>query len=337
MKRIASRSGWSPRPERRGLARKTLGTPLRSNLIVQSGSIHLGRIQLGGMACLILSTFLVLMITGQAVAAESEPNGEPAPGVSLPPLEPASDNTETNEQDETTESEAARGFALDGDLGRMARTVGFFAAISLAPIALLMTTAFVRINIVLLLLRQALGSPQVPGNQVMTALALLLTTVVMAPAARTVYEQAIQPLAEGDLEIEEAWKAGSEPIKMFMITQIRQTGHEHYLEDFQALALERGTGLEVEEDGSPPFLIVAPAFLISELTTALWIGFLIYIPFLLIDLVATSVLAATGLIMMPPAQVALPLKLALFVIADGWWLIADALVRTFAMGTTGTS
>jgi len=294
------------------------------------------------IAVLIILAIIGLFLAQPRAEAEFPSEDTPARRAALPTFEPSSDETETDktetdERDDATENAAKIVPALDGDLGRMARTVGFFAAISLTPIALLMTTAFVRIHIVLLLLRQALGSPQVPGNQVLTALALLLTTVVMAPAARTVYEEAARPLAEGELELEDAWKAGSRPIKAFMITQIHQTGHKHYLEDFQALATENGSGLETEADGSPAFLIVAPAFLISELNTALWIGFLIYLPFLLIDLVVTSVLAATGLIMMPPAQVALPLKLALFVVADGWWLVADALVRTFMIGSTGTS
>ena len=229
------------------------------------------------------------------------------------------------------------------ELERVARTVGLFAAVSLAPVAVLMATAFVRINVVLLLLRQAIGSPQVPGNQVLMALSLLLTATVMAPAAESVYRDAIRPYADGAMSAEEAWRAGSGPIKAFMLDQIRRTGHDRYLQALEARAAEvaDGSGGAGGESGSrsaspsPPLRVVAPAFLISELTTALWIGFVIYLPFLVIDLVASAVLAATGLIMLPPAQVALPLKLAVFVLADGWWLVADALLRTFAVGSPG--
>lgn len=250
------------------------------------------------------------------------------------------DTTATAPQsaEETPESDApapAGRIELEG----AARTVALFAAISLAPIAVLMATAFVRINVVLLLLRQALGSPQVPGNQVLTALSLLLTALVMAPAADRVYREAIRPYADGELAPEDAWHAGSAPIKEFMITQIYRVEHQRYL---VALYEHARPGLGEAAASQPPgdarelpLRVVAPAFLISELTTALWIGFAIFLPFLVVDLVVSSVLAATGLIMLPPSQVAMPLKLALFVLADGWWLVADALLRTFALGTSG--
>ncbi|MEW4571130.1 flagellar type III secretion system pore protein FliP [Tautonia sp. JC769] len=227
------------------------------------------------------------------------------------------------------------------EVERVARTVGLFAAVSLAPVAVLMATAFVRINIVLLLLRQAIGSPQVPGNQVVTVLSLLLTALVMAPAAESVYRDAIRPYADGELPAEEAWQVGSGPIKAFMLDQIDRTGHGHYLDALSVHAAAAVDPPESEADGAgapadaPPLRVVAPAFLLSELTTALWIGFLIYLPFLVVDLVVSAVLAATGLIMLPPAQVALPLKLALFVLVDGWWLVADGLLRTFAIGSSG--
>lgn len=229
------------------------------------------------------------------------------------------------------------------EVERVARTVGLFAAVSLAPVAVLMATAFVRINIVLLLLRQAIGSPQVPGNQVLTVLSLLLTAMVMAPAAELVYRDAIRPYADGELPVEEAWQVGSGPIKAFMLDQIHRTGHAHYLDALSAHAQAAvdpageapKTAERASPAASPPLRVVAPAFLISELTTALWIGFLIYLPFLVVDLVVSAVLAATGLIMLPPTQVALPLKLALFVLVDGWWLVADGLLRTFALGSSG--
>ena len=202
--------------------------------------------------------------------------------------------------------------------------------ISLAPAAVLMFTSFVRINIVLILLRQALGSPQVPGNQVLTALAILLSALVMKPVAETVYVRAIQPYASGQLTPLAAWDAASTPIKVFMVAQIERTDHIGYLWDLYEIAEPDHPGRVTPvypEDF--PLRAVAPAFLISELTTALMIGFLIYLPFLVVDLVVSAVLSAMGLFMLPPALVAMPLKLILFVLADGWMLVASALLRTF--------
>lgn len=232
-------------------------------------------------------------------------------------------------------SDPSRPVALPppADLAKTAQSVALFGAISLAPVVLLMCTAFVRIQVVLTLVRQALGSPQVPGNQVITALALLLTLLVMAPAGRLAYDRGVAPYAEGELGFAEAFAAGSGPIKQFMVDQIYNTGHERYLADLYDYAEPPSPGRERPDDARDlPLTVVAPAFLLSELTTALWIGFLIYLPFLVVDLVTSAVLAAAGLVMLPPSQVALPLKLALFVLADGWWLLAESLLKTFAIG-----
>jgi flagellar biosynthesis protein FliP len=214
---------------------------------------------------------------------------------------------------------------------RSAQTVALFAAISLAPAAVLMVTAFVRINVVLILLRQALGSPQVPGNQVLTALALLLTALVMRPAADAVYTNAIEPYRAGKATEAQAWEAGTRPIKAFMIRQIERTGHQDYLWQLHDYATPPTAGRPDPQYGDEfPMRVVAPAFLLSELTTALVIGFYIYLPFLVIDLVVSAVLAAMGLFMLPPSLVALPLKLILFVLADGWMLVATMLLQSFA-------
>lgn len=216
---------------------------------------------------------------------------------------------------------------------RSVSTVGLFALVSLAPAALLMITGFVRINIVLVLLRQALGSPQVPGNQVLTALSLLLTVLIMRPTGELVYTKAIDPYANGKITWQKAYEEASAPVKAFMLDQISRTNHEKYL---WALYDE----VTPETPGKPepkyldefPIQVVAPAFLLSELTTALVIGFYLYLPFLVVDLVTSAVLAATGLFMLPPALVALPLKLILFVAADGWLHVATMLLRSFGPG-----
>lgn len=235
-------------------------------------------------------------------------------------------------------STASTALALPGDLGgaevwKSVKTVALFGLVSLAPAAVLMLTSFVRIQIVLVLLRQALGSPQVPGNQVLTALALLLTALVMRPVGQVVHDRALAPLMAGTIDATQAWEAGSRPIRRFMVDQIVRTRHEHYLSELYAHA---------EPDREPPgfgddypFGVIAPAFLLSELTTALTIGFLIYLPFLVVDLVVSAVLAAMGLFMLPPSLVALPLKLILFVLADGWLLVATRLLQTFDIRGAG--
>jgi flagellar biosynthetic protein FliP len=226
-------------------------------------------------------------------------------------------------------------FGRREDTVHTVQTVALFGLISLAPIALLMVTAFVRINIVLLLLRQALGSPQVPGNQVLTALALLLTALVMRPHAERVYQDAIRPYASGELSAGKAWAAGSKPIKAFMVDQIIATKHQDYLESLYDYAVPPSPGRADPaqmQAGDLPLNVVAPAYLLSELTTALLMGFYIYLPFLVIDLVVSSVLAATGLFMLPPSLVATPVKLIVFVLADGWLLIATMLLSSFSGG-----
>jgi flagellar biosynthetic protein FliP len=208
-----------------------------------------------------------------------------------------------------------------------------FSLASLVPAGVLMISAFVRINIVLTLLRQALGSPQVPGNQVLAALSLLLTAIVMQPAAERVYREGLAPYAEGKLGPEAAFAAGTAPLKDFMLDQIVRTGHQDYLWTLYAHAHPDGGPAPASlSRAAIPLRVVAPAFLISELTTALWLGFAIYLPFLVIDLVVSAVLAAMGLFLLPPTLVALPLKLILFVLADGWMLVADMLLRSFARG-----
>jgi len=218
------------------------------------------------------------------------------------------------------------------DTARTIQNVALFGLISLAPIGLLMVTAFVRINIVLTLLRQALGSPQVPGNQVVTALALLLTALVMWPMGESIYRKAIQPCVAKEIAPGDAWKIGSAPIRTFMVEQIARYRHEDYLDALYDYAAPTSPGAAPARPDEFPLRVVMPAFLLSELTTALMMGFYIYLPFLVVDLVVASVLAATGLFMLPPALVATPVKLILFVLADGWLLVADMLLASFGGG-----
>jgi flagellar biosynthetic protein FliP len=262
---------------------------------------------------------------GPAAPAAAARANAPLPTTSSPPAVVVADD-----------APATTGLTPDGlpdlrqTLMRTGPTIALFAVASLVPAALLMATAFVRISVVLTLLRQALGSPQVPGNQVLSALALLLTALVMKPAAETVYAQAIEPFAAGRIDASAAWTAGSTPIKAFMVEQIYRTGHEHYLWQLQDQMEPPSPGrAEPTEAADFDLRVVAPAFLISELTTALTMGFAIYLPFLVIDLVVSAVLAAMGLVLLPPTLVAMPLKLVLFVLADGWMLVSGMLLRSF--------
>lgn len=256
------------------------------------------------------------------------------PVSAVAPAPASADRPGSGPASSSSSSAPAKGAVLGApeEVLRSLKTVAPFALLTFAPAAVLMVTAFVRINIVLLLLRQALGSPQIPGNQVLTALALLLTALVMRPVAESVYTRAIQPYANHCATAGQAWDAGTKPIKAFMIQQIVRTHHEDYVWQLYDLAhpSSRSPGhVDPTYEDEFPLEVVAPAFLLSELTSALVIGFYIYLPFLVIDLVVSAVLAAMGLIMLPPSLIALPLKLILFVLADGWLLVATMLLQSF--------
>jgi flagellar biosynthesis protein FliP len=219
------------------------------------------------------------------------------------------------------------------DAVRTVQTVALFGLVSLAPVGVLMLTAFVRINIVLTLLRQALGSPQIPGNQVLMALALLLTALVMRPVGERVYVQAILPYQSGQASEAQAWTAGSKPIRLWMVDQIIKAKHQDYLWSLYRYSAPPGRDQAEPQYGHEfPFRVVAPAYLLSELTTALVMGFYLYLPFLVIDLVVSAVLAAMGLYMLPPTLVSMPIKLIVFVMADGWMLVSLMLLSSFGAG-----
>lgn len=218
------------------------------------------------------------------------------------------------------------------------------AGVTFLPAALLMTTSFVRFQITLSLLRQALGSPGVPGNQVILAISLLLSVIVMRPIGEKVYRNSVKPYMDGRMDQAEAIQSGIGPLKKFMVDQIIYTGHLQYLSelaeydtqlaltnsDSQSQKVVGNTVASLEQENLP-IHVVAAAFLLSELTTALLLGFAVYLPFLIVDLVVATVLAAMGLWMMPPTLVSTPAKLILFVLADGWMLTAGALINGFAI------
>jgi flagellar biosynthetic protein FliP len=201
------------------------------------------------------------------------------------------------------------------------QTLILLTSLTFLPAVVLMMTGFTRIIIVLSLLRQALGTQSVPPNQVMIGLALFLTFFVMSPVIDKIYVDAYKPLSENQITMQEAMDKGVAPLKEFMLKQTRESD----LALFAKMA-------EVDNIQSPdqvPLKVLVPAFVTSELKTAFQIGFAIFIPFLIIDMVVASVLMSMGMMMVSPAIVALPFKLMLFVLVDGWQLILGSLVESF--------
>ncbi len=202
------------------------------------------------------------------------------------------------------------------------QTLLFFTALSFLPAVLLLMTAFTRIVIVLSLLRQALGTQAAPPNQVIIGLSLFLTLFVMSPTFDKVYQQAWAPYTAGTLPAEQALQQGVQPLRDFMLKNTRQA-------DVQLFARLAKLPADTKSE-SVPLSVLVPAFVTSELKSAFQIGFMIFIPFLIIDMIVASVLMSLGMMMLSPVLVALPFKLMLFVLADGWNLLLGSLAASFA-------
>lgn len=201
--------------------------------------------------------------------------------------------------------------------------------LSLAPALLLMTTCYVRIIVVLGLLRQALGTGQLPPSQVITSISLFMTMFVMAPVWNEVYENAVAPYTapNSTMSMEDAWEAGVSPVRNFMSRQIVMAKNNADILLFYEYYNPGGTPPEFVED--VPLRVLLPAYMLSELKTAFLMGFQIFLPFLLIDLVVASVTISMGMMMLPPAMISLPFKLLLFVLIDGWHLVVGMLLESF--------
>jgi flagellar biosynthesis protein FliP len=213
------------------------------------------------------------------------------------------------------------GNAEQGKAATVVQLLLILTILSLAPAILLMLTSFTRILIVLSLLRHALGTQQMPSNQIVIGLAMFLTFFIMAPVWQQVNDEALKPYYEDKITGEEAFALASTPIKNFMLTQTREKDLALFVK------ISKETRPEKPLDISLPVLI--PAFVISELKTAFQIGFLIFLPFFIIDIVVSSILLSMGMMMLPPIMISLPFKLLLFVLVDGWYLIIESLVRSF--------
>lgn len=207
---------------------------------------------------------------------------------------------------------------------RAIQLIGLVTILALAPSILVMVTSFTRIVVVLSLLRTAIGLQTAPPNSVMISLALFLTAFVMGPTLQQAYDDGIAPLISGQIEFSEAFEKSAAPIHTFMRANVR----EKDVVLFMDLAKEEIP----EEPEALPLQILVPAFMISELRRAFEIGFLLFLPFIIIDMVVASVLMSMGMMMLPPVVISLPFKLIFFVLVDGWALVAGSLVRSFVSG-----
>ncbi|MFZ5720847.1 MAG: flagellar type III secretion system pore protein FliP [Pseudomonadota bacterium] len=226
---------------------------------------------------------------------------------------------------------AAAAQALNVDLGtgaglteRVVQLIALLTVLSLAPSIVIMTTSFVRIVVVLSLLRTALGMQQSPPNPVIVSLALFLTAIVMGPTFERSYNEGVKPLLEQQMELPAAFDAAGAPVKQFMLTQVDQDDLALFI---RLSRIDRPASMQ-----DVPLRVVTPAFMISELKRAFEIGFLLFVPFLVIDLVVASVLMSMGMMMLPPVVVSLPFKLIFFVLVDGWRLVCGSLVESFQRG-----
>lgn len=208
-----------------------------------------------------------------------------------------------------------------GKMGVVLQIFLLLTILSLVPSILIMVTCFTRIAIVLSLLRQAIGAAQLPPNQIIIGLSLFLTFFVMTPVWQNVHQNALKPYLDNQLSSAEALERATTPIRGFMIKQTRE-------KDLALLVgiakMERPKNID-----DVPTTVLIPAFMISELKTAFQIGFMLYIPFLIIDMVVASVLLSMGMMMLPPVMVSLPFKLMIFVLTDGWYLIVGSLIKSF--------
>jgi flagellar biosynthesis protein FliP len=206
------------------------------------------------------------------------------------------------------------------------QVVLLLTVLSLAPAILIMTTCFVRIVVVLSLLRQAIGTQQLPPSQVITALSLFITLLIMTPVWKQVYDDAVVPYTNHQIGLEEAWASGAAPIRTFMAKQIERTGNREDVWLFMNYVPGHPTPQTYDD---VPIQVLVPAFMLSELKTAFLIGFQIYLPFLILDMVIAAVMVSMGMLMLPPVLISLPFKLLLFVLVDGWHLVVGMLMESF--------
>ncbi len=257
---------------------------------------------------------------------------------SIDSLDNTAANTSTGSGSES-DSKGGLSISINNDEAGVAsevRALLLLTIIAVSPSLLIVLTSYTRIVIVLHFLRTAIGTQTAPPNQILIGLALFLTFFIMWPTFQQINENAIQPLDNGDITIEEALKEAEVPIRQFMYGQVQRKDVKLFVDmagdsyDIDSAALEK----EYEESGQSaydaiPMTIMIPSFIIGELRQAFIMGFVIYIPFIVIDMVVASVLMSMGMMMLPPTTISLPFKILLFILADGWNLVIGSVVKTF--------
>ena len=282
-----------------------------------------------------IAVFVAVLFASQnrttVYAASMEPD-------SIDSLDNTAANTSTGSGSES-DSKGGLSISINNDEAGVAsevRALLLLTIIAVSPSLLIMLTSYTRIVIVLHFLRTAIGTQTAPPNQILIGLALFLTFFIMWPTFQQINENAIQPLDNGDITIEEALKEAEVPIRQFMYGQVQRKDVKLFVDmagdsyDIDSAALEK----EYEESGQSaydaiPMTIMIPSFIIGELRQAFIMGFLIYIPFIVIDMVVASVLMSMGMMMLPPTTISLPFKILLFILADGWNLVIGSVVKTF--------
>ncbi len=265
-------------------------------------------------------------VGGQEAPAPPSPPEAPAPPAPAPPPPPGDETPVDNPLGVPDISQYVDPAATPEKVSSTVQVMLLLTVLSLAPSILIMMTSFTRIIIVLGLLRQAMATQQMPPNQVLIGLALFMTFVVMAPVYSDIHEDAIAPYTAGDITQSEAADAAVGHIRAFMIGQIEAGGNTDDVYLFLDDQLSEQEDLTWQD---VPTMTLIPAFVVSELKIAFLIGFRIYLPFLIIDMVIASVLISMGMLMLPPVLISLPFKLLLFVLVDGWHLVVNTLLVSF--------
>lgn len=277
------------------------------------------------LACVVIAPAALAQTPTGAVIAPTTPEAAPASALA-PALAPAAASTSTATPVKADPFRLNIGLegtgGQTGEVSVAIQIVIVMTLLSVAPSIVLLMTSFTRIVIVLGFVRTALGTPSAPSNQIIVGLSLFLTFFLMGPVVDRVNSEALRPYLDGKITSVQALDNATQPLKQFMLKQTRTRDIEYFLE-------LGGFGPTAIKD--LPMRVVIPAFVISELQTAFQMGFLLFLPFLVIDFLVSSVLMALGMMMMPPTTVALPLKLLLFVLVDGWHLVVRSLVQSFAV------
>ncbi|MCL2410908.1 MAG: flagellar type III secretion system pore protein FliP [Treponema sp.] len=279
--------------------------------------------------CFVLFFVLGSLFFSQTVNAQVDP----FPGVSVPgtvgmpgaPPPPAIPFIDLSVRNPETGQEVA--FSL--------QLLLLLTVLSLAPSIIILMTSFLRVAIVLDFIKRALSLQQVPPNQVLMGIAFFLTILIMWPTFTTIYNNSIAPLSAGVLSVEEAYREAEAPLRMFMLMQMSREiqGREGYFQrnsNIELFMAMRGLDRPSSPDDIPTYILI-PAFILHELTIAFRIGILLFIPFIVIDMVTASILMSMGMIMLPPVMISMPFKLILFVLVDGWGLLTEQIVRSFNM------